>query len=432
MEENITERVTQLALQLAVILVVAKVGGEVCERYLKVSPVLGELVAGMVIGPFALGGLSIGGVGPLFLIPAGEGEAAVIIPVSIELYSLAQVAAVVLLFVSGLETDLRQFLRYVGPSALIAVGGLVLPFVLGVAGTIWFGLADGVTDPKALFVGAMMTATSVGITARLLRDIRRLDTPEGVTVMAAAVVDDVAGILLITIVVGISVTGEVSVSQVAIVGVKAIGFWLGLTGLGLLAAKYISQLLLGFRSAGATLGLTLALAFLAAGLAELFGLAMIIGAYSMGLALSDTELARRLEESLRVVYNALVPIFFVVMGMLVDPGAMQGVLLFGAGITLLAILGKVVGAGAPALLVGFNRQGAWRIGVGMLPRGEVVLFIAGMGLARGVIGPDLFGVAVMLIITTVLMAPLVMLPAFRQGGAGTRSTPSETRRTNGL
>ncbi len=420
MEDNLTEVITRLVFQLAIILLAAKIGGEVCERYLKIPPVLGELTAGIIIGPFALGGVAFPIVGALFagVHAAGVEGSSSVIPVSSELWAVAQIAAVVLLFSAGLETDLRQFLRYAGPASLIAVGGVVLPFILGVYGTILFGYAESFADPKALFVGTILTATSVGITARVLSDLKRLDSAEGVTILAAAVLDDVLGILVLTVVVGISDSGHVSLAEVARIGVKALGFWIALTGIGILLSRYISVALDVFRVPGAALALALALAFFAAGLAESFGLAMIIGAYSIGLALSGTDLARRLEESLRAVYYALVPIFFVVMGMLVDIPAMSGVLLFGAAITGLAIFSKVAGGGIPALATGFTRWGAWRVAIGMLPRGEVALIIAGVGLARGVIGPEIFGVSIMMTIVTTVIAPIVIVPAFRNNKEG--------------
>ena len=427
MEDNLTEAITRLVFQLAIILVAAKIGGEVCERYLKIPPVLGELVVGIAIGPFALGGVDFPIVGALF----ESIRASSVVPVSTELWAVAQIAAVVLLFSAGLETDLKQFLRYAGPASFVALGGIILPFLLGVYGTILFGLADSFTDPEALFMGAILTATSVGITARVLSDLRRLDSPEGVTTLAAAVLDDVLGILVLTIVVGISATGQVSLGEVARVGVKALGFWIALTGIGILLSKYISNLLDSFRVAGSALALALALALFSAGLAESFGLAMIIGAYSIGLALSGTALAHRLEESMRAVYHALVPIFFVVMGMLVDIPAMSGVLTFGAVITAFAIVGKVLGCTAPALASGFTRWGAWRVGIGMLPRGEVALIIAGVGLSRGVIGSDLFGVSIMMTIVTTIIAPIILVRSFNNGKAGRRPQPSE-RGSHGL
>ncbi|MFC1935854.1 cation:proton antiporter [Chloroflexota bacterium] len=420
MEHDVTEVVVRLIYQLAIILLAAKVGGEVCFRYLKVPPVLGELVAGIIIGPFALGGLVLGDIGPLFPKPPGFSETAGGIPLSTELYSIAQIAAVVLLFTAGLETNLRQFLRYAGPASLVALGGVVLPFVFGVWATVLFGFADGLADPKALFMGAILTATSVGITARVLSDLRRLDSPEGVTVIAAAVVDDVLGVLILTVVVGMSASGSFSLSEVGIIGAKAVGFWLSLIVLGILLSKHISRVFESFRVAGAGIALSLALAFLAAGLAESFGLAMIIGAYSIGLALSNTTLAERLEEPLTAVYHALVPIFFVAMGMLVDLSAVQGALVFGLVVTLLAVVSKVAGSGLPALGAGFNLLGASRVGVGMLPRGEVALIIAGIGLTRGVVDADLFGVSIMMTVVTTLVAPILLVPLFQRGGSGRR------------
>jgi Kef-type K+ transport system membrane component KefB len=419
MGEGITEIIMHLVLQLAVILVMAKLAAEVCERWLKVPPVLGELVVGIVIGPYALGTVQIPGLGPLFPLPDVV-ETVTAIPVSIELYSIAQVAAVVLLFVIGLETDFRQFLRFAGPGLLVAIGGVVVPFLLGAWLTVVFGFAEHFGDAKALFMGAILTATSVGITARVLSDMGKLGTPEGVTVLAAAVIDDVIGILVLTIVVGIAGVGVLSAGYVAGVTLKAVGFWLGLTAGGLLFAKFIANFIGWFKTAGAAIGLMLALGFLTAALAEQAGLAMIIGAYSMGLALSGTSLARRLEEQLRGVYNALVPVFFVVMGMMVDVRSMTGMLAFGAVITVAAIVGKVFGAGLPSLLVGFNIRGAWRIGVGMLPRGEVALIVAGIGLTRGVVDNELFGVAILTTVVTTLLAPPILLSLFSRGGSGRR------------
>lgn len=431
--EDGTEAITKLVFQLAAILVAAKLGGELFERYLKLPSVLGELAAGMVIGPFALGAIDIGPLaagaihipqlGPLFEDPAMAGavEEGFTIPISESLWSFAQVGAIVLLFVAGLETDLRQFLRYARPAAIVAVGGVALPFVFGLALTVAFGFADSFTDTKALFMGAVLTATSIGITVRVLGDLRRLDTPEGVTILGAAVLDDVVGILVLTIVVGISVTGELSATSVGLVALKTFGFWIGLTGLGILFSRQISNLFEKFQVSGAALALALALAFLAAALAESFGLAMIIGAFSIGLALSGTELAERLDAPLKAVYSALVPIFFVVMGMLVDVTAMGGVWTFGLVITTFAVIGKIAGSGLPALLVGFNRRGAWRIGVGMLPRGEVALIMAGIGVSSGVLAADLYSVTIMMTIGTTALAPAVLALSFKGDTSGLRA-----------
>ena len=377
-----------------------------------------------ILGPLFLGEREIPGLGLLFEHIGGgrEGEAGFGIPVSDSLWAISQIGAIVLLFIAGLETDLRLFLRYAGPAILVAVGGVVLPFVFGVVATVLFGFADSYTDPKALFIGAVMTATSVGITVRVLGDIRRLDTPEGVTIIGAAVLDDVLGILALTIVIGINDTGEFSLPSVSLVAVKSLGFWIALTGVGILLAGRISGLFQKFQVSGAAVALSVGLAFLAAGLAESFGLAMIIGAFSIGLALSGTELAHRLEGALQGVYAVLVPIFFVVIGMIVDVSAMGGIWAFGLLITVLAAIGKIVGGGGPGLLTGFNRHGAWRIGIGIMPRGEIALITAGIGVSAGIIGADLFGVTIMMTIVTTISAPVILTRAFHNGVSGSRSS----------
>lgn len=230
------------------------------------------------------------------------------------------------------------------------------------------------------------------------------------------------GILVLTVVVGIATPGEeVTASGVALIGLKAVGFWLALMIGGILASRYISNAFESFRVSGASVGLAMALALLASGLAESFGLAMIIGAYSIGLALSDTRLKERIERPIMEgLYPALVPVFFVVMGMLVDVREMGGTIVFSLILTALAIVSKVVGSGLPALGVGFTKAGSLRVGVGMLPRGEVALIIAGIGLARGVIGTDLFGVSILMTVVTTFLAAILLVPAFARGGPGRR------------
>lgn len=425
MEQGAAEAVGRLVLQLSAILFAAKVGGEVFERFLKQPAVLGELAAGVLIGPYALGALPLPLVGPLFAPPAA-GRGPVLVPVLSELYAIGQVAAVILLFVAGLETDFGQFLRF-GPAAgAVGLGGIIFPFIFGVFATVAFGLAHSPLDPAALFVGAIMTATSVGITARVLGDLGRLDSPEGVTILGAAVIDDVLGILVLTIVLSLAASGVVSPAAVALTGGKALGFWLGLLGISVVLARPVVRVYQRFQTEGAMVGLALAMAFLSAYLAQSFGLALIIGAYSAGLAFSRTALGELLEVPLRAIYHALVPIFFVLMGMLVDLPSMLPVLGFGGVVTLLAIVGKVIGCAAPALLVGFNRRGALRIGLGMLPRGEVALIIAGTGLTSGAIRSDIFGVSVMMTIVTTVLAPVLLVPSFRAGGSGWRRSELPT------
>lgn len=440
MGEDFTHSAVILAMQLGIILVAAKLAGEFTERILRQPAVIGELVAGIIIGTIAIHGFEpLGFERPELFEPIFETpEEGAVIPVPKTLFVFGQVAAIILLLETGLNTDLKAFLRFVPQASVVAIGGVVVPFAFGAYVTVLFGFADSITSSPALFVGTIMTATSVGITARVLDDLRRLDTPEGVTILGAAVVDDVLGILILTVVVGVTagesveaVTGAASFewTEVAIVGAKAIGFWLVLTGGGILGAKYIVRAINSVRVDGAAIAIVFGIGLFAAALAEMFGLAMIIGAYSVGLALSQTELRQQLNQPLNGLYHAMVPVFFVVMGTMVNIEAMVDALGFGLIVVVLAIIGKVAGSGLPALAAGFSRIGAWRVGVGMAPRGEVGLIVAGIGVSEGLIGQDLFGVAILMTIATTLIAPAVLVPAFRNNAPGLRKEQAARTRS---
>jgi Kef-type K+ transport system membrane component KefB len=412
--ETITHRMTVLVMELAVIILMAKASGYVFSRYLRQPAVLGELCAGMLIGPYALGGLNLPLVGQLFSLPHG------MLPVSPELYGIATIASIVLLFLAGIETDLSMFLRYSAAGTVVGIGGVVGSFFLGALLAVWFGIADGFMDPAALFLGAISTATSVGITARILSEKRKLDSPEGVTILSAAVIDDVLGIVILAIVVGIAkISGGAGVNwfRIGIIAAKALSFWIISTLLGLILARRISDFLKWFQSPELIASLALGLALFLAGLSEMAGLAMIIGAYIMGLALSRTDVKHELHEQLQGVYQFLVPIFFCVMGMLVDFRAMKGALLFGAVYSAVAVAAKIIGCAIPALAMHFTPRGAIRVGIGMLPRGEVALIIAGIGMATHIITPEVFGVAIMMTLITTVIAPPLLVRVF-EGPAG--------------
>jgi len=418
-----------LVLQLTVILLAAKVLGFLCVRFLRQPSVLGELVAGMIIGPFALGGIALPFLGgePLFAIPLGAA-----LPITPQLYGFATVGSVVLLFISGLETDLKTFLRFAGSGSLVGLGGAVCSYLLGALSVLVFipGVAS-LFDPRAMFMGIIATATSVGISARILSERRKLSSPEGVTILSAVVLDDVLGIVLLALVVGLVRMGGgegngVDWGLLGRIALKAFGFWIGSTVIGIALAPRITRSLKELKDLETLAVIAFGLALLLAGLSELAGLAMIIGAYVMGLALSSTDVAEDIRRRLEGLNAFIVPIFFCVMGMLVDFTALGEVLVYGLVYAGLGILGKLAGCGLPALLLGFNGKGALRIGAGMLPRGEVTLIMAGLGLSAGVIGPSLFGVAVMSMLISALVAPPILMVVLR-GGSGFRKTLGEDK-----
>ncbi|PIE04012.1 MAG: sodium:proton exchanger, partial [Spirochaetales bacterium] len=345
---SLTHLMTMLIFQLAVIVMAAQIFGYITVRFLKQPSVLGELVAGMVIGPFALGGIPLPFLGnvPLFEIPFHS-----TLPVTPQLYAFATVASIILLFLSGLETDLKTFLRFAGTGSVVGLGGVVLTFFLGAGSALFFiPSVHSIMDPPALFMGIIATATSVGISARILSDQRKLSSPEGVTILSAAVLDDVLGIILLAVVIGLVKHGKgsgggVDWSQVGRIALKAFGFWLGSTVIGILLAPRLTKGLKNLRDLDALASIAFGLALLLAGFSEMAGLAMIVGAYVMGLALSSTDVAEDVRRRMEGLYNFIVPIFFCVMGMLVDFSVLPRVALYGLVYTALGIFGKIAGCG---------------------------------------------------------------------------------------
>ena len=415
----ITPRMTDLVIQVGVILFAARLGNLLFKR-LRLPTVLGELCAGILIGPYALGRLF-----PGWCFQPFAGSSVVVSP---ELYGLCTVASIVLLFLVGVETDLRMFMRYSAVGSLVGIGGVALSYVAGAWVGVWL-MGLGWTDPTTILMGVMSTATSVSITARILSERHKLDSREGVTILAGAVIDDVLGIIMLAIgmsMIAAEASGDaIRWGQIGIIAGRSFGTWLIATAVGLLISRWVVRILKPCGSLGEVSVLALGIALLTGGLFESFHLAMIIGAYITGLAFSRTEMALMLQEKLRGLHQFLVPIFFVVMGMMVDVSqfADRHVLAVGLVYTAVAIAAKIIGCGLPTLCFGFTPMGALRIGLGMVPRGEVALIIAGIAAATG--HHEVLGVAVLMTLLTTLVAPPLLLLAFRSPRSGHRSPATE-------
>lgn len=462
-ELPLTGKMTLLALQIGLILFAAKLGGMLASL-LKLPSVLGELAAGIAIGPWALGGIGFGN--GLFQYGLFRGEALRMaaaagqdtFAVTPELYGICTVASVVLLFLSGIETNLKMFLKFAFAGSLVGIGGVIFSFLLGDLCAVYAvsmfpdllgnvsclaklhtyvqhgEVMKAILDPGAMFMGIMSTATSVGITARILSERRKMDTEEGVTIMAGAVIDDVLGIIVLAIGMGVigaqaasSAKGAASTGipwrSIGLTALNAIGVWLGGTLLGIVLARKISCLLKLFKSPVAIGTLAFGLSLVIAGLFEVLGLTLIIGAYVMGLALSRTDIKHLIEENLQSVYTFFVPVFFCVMGMMVDMSALcsKPVLIFGGIYTILAIAAKQLGCALPCLACGFNVKGSFRIGAGMIARGEVALIVAGIGLSNGYLTQEIFGIGILMTLITTLVAPPCLVGLFSLPGKGIRS-----------
>lgn len=416
--------IPKVILSLAIMLLVAKIGGEIAERKFKQPGVLGELLAGVVISPFALG--------PYLGFHVIPGE---ILPISPEIDLIGQIGVVILLFLAGIETDVKQFMKFGKVAGLVAAGGVIVPFVLGYLAIKMFYTppAGEPIEYVALFTGAILTATSVGITARVLKDINRMNSEEGTTILAAAVIDDILGIIVLAMVIGIigtatgaaelnfidnawnEVVAKSTTTDILWIVLKAALFWGVVLFVGLKYSDKISNFLSKFETKGALMVIALVIGFVISYIAAYIGLALIIGAYAAGLALSASSHKEHLIEEISPVFNFLVPIFFVAMGMLVNVNDAVSIAGLGILILVLAIIGKAVGCGVVAYFSGFNYHGAMRVGTGMIPRGEVGLIVAYIGLSSGIIQQPVYVIAVVMSIVTTLITPPLLKSTFAKG-----------------
>lgn len=365
---------------LATVIVATKLLGEVAQRFGRPA-VLGELVAGIVLGASALN---------LFD------------PNDAVLSALAQLGVLVLIFQIGLATDLRSLREHAGPALMVACTGVLVPFVAGffVARALGFG------PVAALLAGAALTPTSVGIAARVLSDIGRLRTTEGQVVLGAAIFDDVIGLIILAVIAGVLAGGSVSWLGVTRMTCLAVGFIAVALVLGTAAIPPLFRLIERIRVTGALGMMALAFALSLAWLAHVSGSALIIGALAAGLILHPTPQRREIEMNVTALGHLFVPIFFASVGASLDLHALATTAALYAGGALLAVgaLGKVAAGYAPWWLEGNKLL----IGVSMLPRGEVELIIAQTGLKSGAISAELFGALMLVVTATTLIAPMLV------------------------
>jgi len=389
-----------VVLHLAIVLVAAKLGGELAIR-LRQPPVLGELVAGLVMGNLAL--LQLDWCENIRSDPAVD--------------LLARLGVIVLLFQVGLESTVKQMLEVGRTAALVAVIGVVTPFALGWA--VGALLAPALGPYVHAFLGATLSATSVGITARVLKDLGATQRAEARIILGAAVIDDVLGLIVLAVVGGLIAAADqgttLSVGDIALILGKATAFLVGSLALGVALAPRLFRLASHLRARGVLLAVGLVLCFTFSWLASAIGLAAIVGAFAAGLVLEDVHYEdfalrgeRSLEHLIEPISSLLVPFFFVLMGMRIDLRAFADpeVLGMAGALTVAAVLGK------QACALGVWRQPVDRlsVGIGMIPRGEVGLIFASIGLTltldgQPVISSALYSAVVAMVIVTTMVTP---------------------------
>jgi Kef-type K+ transport system membrane component KefB len=392
--------VAAVVLALAVILAAAKLGGGLAVRVGQPA-VLGELVVGIALGNLDLFGIT------WFRGLAGDATIGV----------LAQIGVVILLFQVGLESTVREMMRVGVPSLLVAVLGVVTPFALGWGVGAWMLPHESVYAHA--FLGATLTATSVGITARVLADIGKSQTPEARVILGAAVIDDVLGLVILAVIGGVILGVDrgqpLSLAETGLVVGKAALFLFGALGLGVVLSPHLFALASRLRGRGVLLATALVVCFSFSYAAAAIGLAAIVGAYAAGLVLEDVhfrEFAQRgerhLKDLIEPIASFLVPVFFVLMGLKVDLRAFARPDVL--GLAALLIVAAIAGKQACALGAVGGGLDRLSIGIGMIPRGEVGLIFASIGTTlmvggQAVVSPAVFSAVVVMVVVTTLVTP---------------------------
>ncbi len=376
---------TQLLMTLAVMFIAAKVAAEVFER-LKQPAIAGEIIAGVIIGPSVL---------------------ALVAPSQLT-DSLSEIGVIFLLFFVGLETKPADIFRVGGRALVVAVMGVIVPFIAGYLLCYLWGLPQ----IEAIFVGAAMVATSVGITARVLGQMGLLHLQTSRIILGAAVIDDILGLIILAVVSSLA-KGGVNYAQIATTAGLAVGFTVLVALVGAKTMNKLSPKVDRLRLAQSKLYFGLGLCLVLAFVASYIGVAAIIGAFLAGMALSESAEGTDMPHQVEAVTEFLLPFFLTNIGMQLKLGTMvnREVIILAVLVTLLAVVTKLVACGAVSMSLGLRR--AVQVGMGMVPRGEVGIVVAQIGLGLAAVSDAIYGVVLVMAVATTLIAPPFLVLAFK-------------------
>jgi monovalent cation:proton antiporter-2 (CPA2) family protein len=381
----------EFILELAIILFASKIAGDISVKLGQPS-VLGKLLIGVILGPAVLG----------------------IVSDTKTLAELSQIGVILLMFIAGMETDINEFKRTWKASTFVGISGIIVPLFFGFLA----GMLMNLTTIEAVFLGLLLSATSVSISVQALKELNMVQSKEGTTILGAAVIDDVVVIIALAFLMSMAGGGEVNLS---IIIMKKVLFFIGAV---LVAWKVVPWLLKKFAPLKVTESLitgALIICFVFAYAAELTGVAGIIGAYIAGIAISQTDYQQKIFKKVETIsYSIFVPIFFTSIGLSVSfDGISQHIGLM-IGLSILAILTKLFGAAAGAKAAQFSWKNSLGIGAAMVSRGEVALIIATIGLETKLITQELFAVLVIVVLVTTIVTPPLMKYIFNQGDKQTQ------------
>lgn len=374
---------------LLMILVIAGLG-RLLSKGLRQPAIFGELLLGMIFVSFIiLTGLAETGISDILTDSAEMG-----------ISDMAKIGILLLLFSTGLGTNFEEFKRLEVASSVVAISGVILPFTLGYFATILF-FNDHLI---ALFAGVALVATSVGVGASILTELRMLRTKIGSLIMGAAVIDDVIGIMLMSALISVAITGSISLAEIFLLIMFVVLFFLISLTIGIKLCKKLAEKIHIGREDLLLLGLVIVLAFVL--ISEELGITAIIGAFIAGLVVGQTHFARGLRPHVSLIGGAFfIPIFFVWMGMSFDVSAFVTVGWFALVLVIVAIVGKVVGCGAGALAAKLSGKESFAVGIAMMPRAGVELILVKLGLDHGIIGADIASAILVMVIITTLITP---------------------------
>ncbi len=373
-------------IDIAIILLFANIGGFLSAK-LKQPAVLGQILAGLIMGPSVLN----------------------IIHATGFITNMAEIGVILLMFIAGLETDIDDLKKSGASSASIAIGGVIAPLLFGVL--VILIMKPSANYYEALFVGVILTATSVSITVQALRELGQLRTKQGVGILGAAIIDDVLGIILVTLVVGMAHPS--SGNCILIVLGKIVAFFLLSICVGIIFSKILTKYHTVISRENRVLTAAIIFCFILAFIAEELGVAAIIGAYFTGVIFSTTPHRNRVSHEIqRIAYALFTPIFFVNIGLKVDLSHIGQALGLSVLLILAAVLGKVIGCGAGAKLSKFTNREALQISIGMIPRAEVALIVTNLGLKIGIIGHEVFTSVILLVLVSTIITPILLKMTF--------------------
>ena len=388
-----------IIISLSILLFSAKIFAEIFQR-IKQPVVLGELLAGIIVGPYALGGL------PLF-----DGQPLVVLDETLK--HIGALAAIVILFIAGLEITPREFLRGGAASFTIGALGVIVPFTVGFLVLSMYGLDSF----EILLIATALTATSIAISIQVLTELGRMQSKEARLILGAAIVDDILAIAILSVVVTMVQSGDTSpqIMDVAFLILKILGlFAVLLIGAIFLIPRILHREKL-WRSRGSIEGITTAIFFGIAGVAAYVGLSPIVGAFAAGMAVASTKLIKQVEEYAHKLQFIFAPLFFAIIGAQVDlRGVNIDVLIVAGIIIVIAISTKLLGCGLPSMLFLKDKTKSMRVGIGMVSRGEVGLIVAGVGVTSGVLSTDIYTSIIIMVAVTTIITPIWLKKSYKK------------------